>query len=90
MQIVFEKKIFKDFDKIDDFILQKVHILIFGLQSIKTLEDIKMGFDCKKMQWYTSYYRIRIGEYRLGFSVEKDKVKLIRFLHRKDIYRYFP
>lgn len=90
MQIVLEKKIFKDFDKIDDFVLQKVQILISSLQITKTLEEIKFGFDCKKMQWYDSYYRIRIGEYRLGFSVEKDQIKLIRFLHRKDIYKFFP
>lgn len=90
MQIVFEKKIFKDFDKVDDFVLQKVQALISGLRNTKTLEEIKIGFDCKKMQGYTSYYRIRIGEYRLGFSVDKDQVRLIRFLHRKDIYKFFP
>lgn len=90
MQIVLEKKIFKDFDKIDDFILQKLQILILGLQNIETLEEVKVTFDCKKMQGYTSYYRIRIGEYRLGFSVDKDQVRLIRFLHRKDIYKFFP
>lgn len=90
MQIVLEKKIFKDFDKVDDFVLQKVQILISDLQNTKTLEKIKIRFDCKKMQGYMSYYRIRIGEYRLGFSVDKDQVRLIRFLHRKDIYKFFP
>ncbi len=48
MQVALEKKIFKDFDKIDDFILQKVQVLILGLQNAKTLEEIKIGFDCKK------------------------------------------
>lgn len=50
MKIVLEKKIFKDFDKIDDSTLQKVHILVSSLQNTKTFEDIKIGFDCKKMQ----------------------------------------
>jgi mRNA interferase RelE/StbE len=36
------------------------------------------------------YYLVRIGDYRLGLRLENDTVTLIRFLHRKDIYRYFP
>lgn len=35
-------------------------------------------------------YRIRIGEYRLGISIEGDTVVLARFMHRGEIYRYFP
>ena len=37
-----------------------------------------------------TYYRIRIGEYRLGLAVEGDEVTLLRFLHRSEIYRFFP
>ena len=36
------------------------------------------------------YYRIRIGDYRLGAAVEDDALVLVRFLHRRDIYRFFP
>jgi len=36
------------------------------------------------------YYRIKIGDYRIGMTVEGNLVTLVRFLHRKDIYRYFP
>ncbi len=38
--------------------------------------------------------RFKSGEWRLGFYIEtlEDKIYLIfaRFLHRKDIYKYFP
>lgn len=37
-----------------------------------------------------SYYRIRIGNYRLGLKQEQDTLTLLRFMHRKDIYTYFP
>jgi mRNA interferase RelE/StbE len=37
-----------------------------------------------------NYYRIRVGDYRIGLTVEGDAVTFVRFLHRKDIYRYFP
>jgi mRNA-degrading endonuclease RelE of RelBE toxin-antitoxin system len=31
-----------------------------------------------------------LGDYRLGLVIEDDIVTLVRILHRKDIYRYFP
>lgn len=37
-----------------------------------------------------SFYRIRIGDYRIGIRYEQDKITLMRVLHRKEIYRYFP
>ena len=36
------------------------------------------------------YYRARIGDHRLGIALEGDVVVLVRFLHRRDIYRLFP
>jgi mRNA-degrading endonuclease RelE of RelBE toxin-antitoxin system len=34
---------------------------------------------------------VKVGDYRLGMEMVSNKeVTLRRFLHRKDIYRYFP
>jgi len=44
----------------------------------------------KKLRGGGNYYRIRVGDYRIGLIVEGDAVTFVRFLHRKDIYRYFP
>ncbi len=44
----------------------------------------------KKMQGYDTLYRIRLGDYRIGIEIVADQVILVRFLHRKDIDRYFP
>ncbi len=38
----------------------------------------------------TRYYRIRVGDYRIGVEVVGDEILFVRILHRKDIYRYFP
>jgi len=32
-------------------------------------------------------WRIRIGNYRIRYDIEGNKVILLRILHRKDIYR---
>ena len=43
-----------------------------------------------KLSGYTDYYRIRIGEYRIGLKYSNKTITLVRFLHRKDIYKFFP
>lgn len=36
------------------------------------------------------HYRIRIGGYRLGITMDDETAVLRRFLPRGEIYRYFP
>lgn len=46
--------------------------------------------DVRKLRGSDRYYRIRIGNYRLGLVVEDDTVVFVQFLHRKtftDIFR---
>lgn len=62
----------------------------------RTLESVEraVGLDemphLKKLRGAGSYYRIRIGDYRMGLIIEGDQVTLVRCLHRREIYRYFP
>ena len=43
-----------------------------------------------KLSGHDAYYRIRVGDYRIGVEVAEDVIIFVRILHRKDIYRYFP
>lgn len=36
------------------------------------------------------YYRLRVGDYRIGLEIEGEIIVFVRCLHRRDIYRYFP
>lgn len=38
---------------------------------------------------YKGLYRFRVGEYRIVYSIEKDRlvVLVLRIRHRKDVYR---
>ena len=43
------------------------------------------------MEGFTDFYRIRIGDYRVGIELENDNsVTFLKLKHRKDIYKYFP
>ncbi|WP_124971246.1 type II toxin-antitoxin system RelE family toxin [Aphanothece sacrum] len=35
-------------------------------------------------------YRIRVGDYRIGIEIQTDKIEMMRVLHRREFYRYFP
>lgn len=44
---------------------------------------------CRKLAGHTNTYRIRVGRYRVIYSVEQDRVVIVilKIGHRKDIYR---
>jgi len=44
----------------------------------------------KKLLGHRSAYRVRLGDYRVGFFYENHKISLARVVHRKDIYKVFP
>jgi mRNA interferase RelE/StbE len=62
----------------------------------KTIEEIKSANslseirNIKKLQGFRSAYRVRIGDYRLGFFLTGNTIEFARILNRKEIYRYFP
>lgn len=53
----------------------------------KEFSDVK---NIKKLRGYESFYRVRIGDYRIGFEYKEREIVFYRVLHRKDIYKYFP
>lgn len=87
MEVEFRKSFLKDLKGKDNATLNQLRILIEKLETNNSLELIK---NIKKMKGSESYYRIKLGDYRLGLKVENNKLIIIRFLHRKEIYRYFP
>ena len=78
----------KDLEQVRDRELkERVRKVIERLEGADMLQEVE---GVKRLQSGEGYYRIRIGNHRLGLVWEGEKVVLVRFLHRKDIYRYFP
>jgi mRNA interferase RelE/StbE len=84
-----ERSFDRDVDRINDKkILKKLRSFISAIEEAASISEIP---HIKKIEGYDSFYRIKIGDYRLGMEALSNKeVVLVRFLHRKDIYRYFP
>ncbi len=71
----------------DKNLLRRIRELLEVFERSSTLSDIA---GVKKLKGAGSYYCIRLGDYRLWLVTEGDAVTFVRFLHRKEIYRYFP
>ena len=88
MNVRIDKSFEKDIKKIKDkVLLAKIADTIEKVQASTNQEEIK---NIKKLKGFQSYYRIRIGDYRIGLAIEETTVDFIRFLPRKDVYKYFP
>ena len=88
MNLEIRKSFEKDTDKIySDTILSSLSEIISTIENAQNLREIK---NLKKMEGYKNHYRIRLGDYRIGLFIDNKTVNLVRFLHRKEIYRYFP
>jgi mRNA interferase RelE/StbE len=89
MIIEFDKSFEKSLEKTrNKSLLQKIEKIIVDFENAKSLTDIP---GVKKLSGYKYYYRIRIGEYRLGFEKINDNTfRFIIVAHRKEIYKSFP
>jgi mRNA interferase RelE/StbE len=76
----------KDLKKIPRSVQEQVFFLI---ESVVKNDSIS-SLGAKKMSGYGNRYRLKIGNYRLGISVEEDEIIFRRVLHRQNIYKKFP
>ncbi len=88
MKTDFKKSFSRDLKRINDKnILNKVKEAIDMIENSPNLKELK---NVKQLTSGKKYYRIRIGEYRMGIKLENGVIVFVRFLHRREIYRYFP
>ena len=88
MKVEFKASFARDLRKIKDISIKKqVGLVIELLEKAPNLHEIT---NIKKITGVDTYFRIRMGDYRIGLIVEADTIIFVRFLHRKDVYRYFP
>lgn len=87
MKVMVRKSFVKDSQKLSSHDQIKLGELIERIAYFKTVFEIPQF---KKMHGYKNAYRIKFGEYRIGFFRTNDGLELVRILLRKDIYRHFP
>lgn len=88
MKADFKKSFSRDLKKIKDKELLKQ--VKEAVEEVETAQNFLMVSNLKQLKGGDSYFRIKLGDYRIGLKLEGDTMFFVRFLHRKEIYRYFP
>jgi mRNA-degrading endonuclease RelE of RelBE toxin-antitoxin system len=88
MKVEFLKSFSRDLDSISSKSVKQSLVRIIEL--LEEADDLNKIQNIKKLKGFRNAYRIRIGDYRLGFFLDGSSIQLARFLHRKDIYKIFP
>ncbi|WAC09496.1 type II toxin-antitoxin system RelE family toxin [Dyadobacter pollutisoli] len=91
MVVLYVKRFQKDLKGAHKNVQKRVFEVIEKLENAQSLET--SGVDCKKMEGQKSgehYYRIRVGDWRIGIEYIHPDVTLLRVLSRGDMYKSFP
>jgi mRNA-degrading endonuclease RelE of RelBE toxin-antitoxin system len=88
MKVEFLKQFSKDLDDLVGASIKR-QVTDF-IEELESLDSLPKMANLKKLIGHRNAYRVRLGDYRLGFFLQGNTVTLARLLHRKDIYKQFP
>jgi len=88
VELEFRDSFLEDIKRIKETaVKKKIAAVISESQKAASLLELK---NVKKLEGGAVYYRIRVGDYRIGIKMQDKTLIFMRCLNRKDIYRYFP
>jgi mRNA interferase RelE/StbE len=88
VKIAFRDSFAKDLALLtDQTLLRRVREVIERIDQARGFQEIP---NLKRLETKGKYYRVRVGEYRLGLVFENGALTFVRCLDRKAIYRFFP
>ena len=68
--------------------IERAEKAVAKLRTANSLHEIS---NIKSMQGHPDFYRIRFGDFRIGFRlVDENTIKLLAIEHRSAFYRSFP
>ena len=76
----FKPRALKDLDAIDKREGARI------TEKIEAMREDLAG-DVKKLTNFTPDYRLRVGNYRVLFALEDNRIVIYRVRHRKDVYK---
>lgn len=91
MELILRNKFIKQVSKLPKEVQDAVNNDLTILEKSDSLES--SGLDIKRMAGQkknTNYYKIRIGDWRIGIEADDPFVIVITILTRGDIYKKFP
>lgn len=89
MEVKYRRAFLKDLKRLRGTpVYQQIYDLAFTtLIEVDTLQEVP---NIKALRGTSHRYRVRLGNYRVGLEVKSNEVEVMRVLHRREFYRYFP
>ncbi len=88
MKVEYRESFLKDIQKVKDrSLLPRIREAIMAAESSVTIQSVP---GIKKLKGGSNYFRLRVGDYRIGIVREGRTLVFVRCMHRREIYRYFP
>jgi mRNA interferase RelE/StbE len=89
IQVRVKKNFLKQLSKLPSEFRLPIERFIFD--ELPKFDSLSEAGNIEKMHEYKDYYKIRFGSYRVGLKVEHDNsITILKVMHRRDIYRFFP
>ena len=79
-QLELKPRVIKDLNKIPKTEVRRI------VEKIRILEDNLRG-NVKQLTNHTLEYRLRVGDWRVLFEIEDEKIVIYRIRHRKHAYK---
>ncbi|OGU15337.1 MAG: plasmid stabilization protein [Ignavibacteria bacterium GWB2_35_12] len=88
-KLIFTKTFLKELYSLPELVRTEAEKIVFN--DLRNISPFDVG-NIEKLKGYQDKYKIRIGDYRIGLTLEKNNKRIIfqRVAHRKDIYKLFP
>ena len=88
MNTLFKKSFLKSIETINNKKLREA--VLNCIKEVEQATTVHTISNIKKLKGHLDYYRIRIGNYRIGLKLESKVIIFVVFEDRKDIYKNFP
>ncbi len=77
--IIWDEKAYEKLKKFEPFLAKRI------LKKVKEISENPFSKNVKRLKG-EPLFRLRIGDYRILFEIEKDKIIILNLGHRKNIY----
>lgn len=88
-KVEYTRRFLKELASLPQDIQSRIESIVFSELGLQNPFDL--GY-LSKMKGYKDKYKIRVGDYRIGLTIDKKKQTTIcqRVAHRREIYKIFP
>ncbi|ELS03944.1 cytotoxic translational repressor of toxin-antitoxin stability system [Xenococcus sp. PCC 7305] len=88
-KVEYTKRFLKELASLPEDTQVRIESIVFN--ELESENPFDLGY-LKKMKGYQDKYKIRVGNYRVGLTIHKQRQTIIcqRVAHRREIYQIFP